>query len=718
MQEQKLAEIMEESPPPGLQQPLLQPLPQPFQEPMRLIPPEDHMGTDVDSSADLKGKEYHGYRFEWHDSSSGDSVDETDLEDRVIKTASLNEQITDMKETTSVTELHREIKEDEFEVVIAIDFGTAFTGFAFSYRKSKTKIETGHRKLKKDRVPTVVLLKSSDNTVDSVGTSAEDKYARSVILKSRKNYRLFSRFKMALYKDENLSRSSTIKDNDGKPMLALELFTLVIQYMTRLATEMVKESLLFTNREKLRIKDTIQWILTIPAIWTDNARQFMHEVFRNADIPENQLRIVLEPEAAAIYTRHLLLYKSEMAGIEKLPGGTKYILADLGGGTVDICTHEIIENDNIRELFQATGGAYGGTYVDDMFTQTLVEIFGSEVWAQFQSEHYNDILQLMRHFEKDKRNFEGTDTTETEECAITVDLPNSLIKMLKNNPVKPESTQNSSSLQEKSIEILLKELIRGSSYSDDIKVLGGDKLIIKSAIMEDYFSRSVVGIISSLTRIIEECPNDDVNTLILVEGYAESPYVTKQIQHAMGNFNVRVIIVPKPRLSVMKGAVMLGYEDRSIIQRKSRVTYGFAVARSFIEGVHPEQYKFERDGEYFCDRIFDKLIEKDQYVEYGQKFITRTSTSRRHQESKTENVHITVVTSEKCDPTYCSEEEECKEVGEIIIEPPEEGWPDENEKEMYLIVQEDIMICKVIDKTCGGKEYTTQVNFLSKSLKF
>lgn len=40
--------------------------------------------------------------------------------------------------------------------------------------------------------------------------------------------------------------------------------------------------------------------------------------------------------------------------------GTKYIVADCGGGTVDITIHEIDDQTgNINELYKATGGPHG-----------------------------------------------------------------------------------------------------------------------------------------------------------------------------------------------------------------------------------------------------------------------------------------------------------------------------------------------------------------------
>ena len=48
----------------------------------------------------------------------------------------------------------------------------------------------------------------------------------------------------------------------------------------------------------------------------------------------------------------------------------------LTGGTVDITVHEVVAGGHLKELHKASGGAWGGTQVDDAFYQFLVRLFG------------------------------------------------------------------------------------------------------------------------------------------------------------------------------------------------------------------------------------------------------------------------------------------------------------------------------------------------------
>lgn len=47
------------------------------------------------------------------------------------------------------------------------------------------------------------------------------------------------------------------------------------------------------------------------------------------------------------------------------------------GGTVDISAHEILEDDELRELHMASGGPWGGTVVDQEFEAFIENVTGT-----------------------------------------------------------------------------------------------------------------------------------------------------------------------------------------------------------------------------------------------------------------------------------------------------------------------------------------------------
>ncbi len=97
------------------------------------------------------------------------------------------------------------------------------------------------------------------------------------------------------------------------------------------------------------------------------------------------------------------------------------MVVDCGGGTVDITVHEISNKEgNLKELFKATGGAYGSIStrfyvtrhtrnvlsllaVDKSFEDLLDEMLGSELMTSFRSRRPAGFIDLMIAFESRKR---------------------------------------------------------------------------------------------------------------------------------------------------------------------------------------------------------------------------------------------------------------------------------------------------------------------------
>lgn len=89
-------------------------------------------------------------------------------------------------------------------IVAAIDFGTTFSGYAFSFRDKWAKVLTNNWQggsLLSHKAPTVLLLNSKAEFV-AFGFDAEDKYASMTETGAHKDYYLFQRFKMILHQDE------------------------------------------------------------------------------------------------------------------------------------------------------------------------------------------------------------------------------------------------------------------------------------------------------------------------------------------------------------------------------------------------------------------------------------------------------------------------------------------------------------------------------------
>ena len=222
---------------------------------------------------------------------------------------------------------------------------------------------------------------------------------------------------MALSKSAIL-RDLHIKDEMGKPLQALKVFSLSIEYLANDAIASIQTSL---SGDKLK-KSDINWVLTVPVIWSDAAKQLMREATKQAKIDMDKLAIVFEPEAASVYCQHIpVQHSKEKLDISKMPGGTQYLILDACDGTIDVTIHEVNAFGGLKEVHQASSGELGGILVDKAFEDILRELFGTNVYENFVKEATDNWLELLSIFEVKKRNMR-----EPSDNTVAIKLPSTL----------------------------------------------------------------------------------------------------------------------------------------------------------------------------------------------------------------------------------------------------------------------------------------------------
>ena len=73
------------------------------------------------------------------------------------------------------------------------------------------------------------------------------------------------------------------------------------------------------------------------------------------------------------------------------------------GGTIDITVHEILEDDKVREVKSASGGPWGGIYVDRKYHELLDQVFGKDFMNHLKCDHPSAWLSMQVDFEIKKR---------------------------------------------------------------------------------------------------------------------------------------------------------------------------------------------------------------------------------------------------------------------------------------------------------------------------
>ncbi|XP_031805606.1 heat shock 70 kDa protein 12B [Sarcophilus harrisii] len=199
-----------------------------------------------------------------------------------------------------------------FSVVVAIDFGTTSSGYAFSFTSDPESIhmmrkwEGGDPGVAHQKTPTCLLL-TPEGAFHSFGYTARD-YYHDLDPDEARDWLYFEKFKMKIHSTSDLTMKTELEAVNGKKMPALDVFAHALSFFKKHAVQELREQC-----PSLPERNAIRWVLTVPAIWKQPAKQFMREAAYLAGLvsPEDpeQLLIALEPEAASIYCRKLRLHQ-------------------------------------------------------------------------------------------------------------------------------------------------------------------------------------------------------------------------------------------------------------------------------------------------------------------------------------------------------------------------------------------------------------------------
>ncbi|XP_017277223.1 heat shock 70 kDa protein 12A isoform X5 [Kryptolebias marmoratus] len=499
-----------------------------------------------------------------------------------------------------------------FVVVVAIDFGTTSSGYAYAFTKEPECIHTmrrwegGDPGVSNQKTPTTILL-TPDRKFHSFGYAARDFY-HDLDPSESKHWLYLEKFKMKLHTTANLSIDTDIHAANGKRVKALDIFAYALAFFKEQALKELSDQTGsdFDNND-------VRWVITVPAIWKMPAKQFMREAaYKSGLVPrENpeQLIIALEPEAASIYCRKLRLHQMVDLGTQTtqngfspndnvgsgMSQGDRYVVMDCGGGTVDLTVHQIrLPEGHLKELYKASGGPYGSIGVDYEFEKLLCKIFGQDFIDQFKVKRPAAWVDLMIAFESRKR-AAAPDRTNP----LNINLPFSFIDYYKK-------------FRGHSVEHALRK-----SNVDFVKWSSQGMLRMSPDAMNTLFKPTIDHIIQHLTELFDKPEVSDIKFLFLVGGFAESSLLQQAVQNMLQGRS-RIIIPHDVGLTILKGAVLFGLDPSVIKVRRSPLTYGVGVLNRFVEGKHPPEKLLVKDGTRWCTDVFDTFISADQSVALGE----------------------------------------------------------------------------------------------------
>ncbi|CAB5355681.1 unnamed protein product [Rhizophagus irregularis] len=211
----------------------------------------------------------------------------------------------------------------DIRILVALDFGTTYSGFAYVHKENPDNIETNHTWPGREGVfktPTALLYNETYTQVKSWGDLALEEEPEFMVDDSEERSRPIELFKLHI---------SDLKENQ-KPWLPpqLDYKKAIEDYLTQM--QILIKSTLERRWPSIRFPQQVGFVLTIPAEWPNNTTGIMRECAYKAGLLNTlnsaHLEFTTEPEAAALYCLNVVKEHN-------LHPGDSFLVADCGGGT-------------------------------------------------------------------------------------------------------------------------------------------------------------------------------------------------------------------------------------------------------------------------------------------------------------------------------------------------------------------------------------------------
>ncbi|XP_054908983.1 heat shock 70 kDa protein 12B-like [Poeciliopsis prolifica] len=480
-----------------------------------------------------------------------------------------------LKKTLTRKQVLPDVKVQTDSLIIAIDFGSGFSGYAFNVKPREEGGETQIKRwsnglgLDTPKTPTCILFDEHGEFM-KFGYEAITAFNNMREEEAEKHY-FFENFKRrVLYR--NNWRIYTANRNW---MSTQKVFTEVLRFL--------KDDALKTIRPHPEVggftADDFFWVLTVPDILEDSTKELIIKSATLAglvtDDTKDKLVFVLDSEAALTWCLNLQpdgfikqnhsrdsqdqpaepaepdTSCNDPAGsqeavqftvepeetkvlLETQRDGKRFLVVDCGDKKIHFTVHDVLEGGAMKKLYNDSQDNLGGRSVDKNFKQFLREIFSNEVWHKYEKNFPLEVLKMM---------FDFTHLEQVDED-VQISCPGTLVMLAQ---------------KIKEIEAFF-DSVEGASWNNGSIRINREKL-------KTYYDESLQGITESLGEILNKDFN--IGYIVLVGGFAESQILRQHITDQFGP-QYKVLCPLRPQEVILKGAVEMRRNPKLVESQRKR----------------------------------------------------------------------------------------------------------------------------------------------------
>jgi hypothetical protein len=518
-------------------------------------------------------------------------------------------------------------------VVVAVDLGTTFTGFAYAHSSQPEQVFTNCDWPMQD-----VRYCKTRNALYYSGAPQRRLVAwgwpaqQCAIKDQRKRFgNLMCKFRELFGADRELKKDP---DDAGRILCQFNLLLenaqasvdlpsgltareVVSDYLRALGDFIVQHLKKRYGRRRICKRD-IQWCVTVPATWSDSARRQLHECMEQAElVGAGRFPLVLVPEreAAAWYSYTALADR----GLVEIHPGEKFLVADVGGRSTDVVVHERVNRTGALELREVTarsGAACGSADIDSNFLKCVHRRICC--LRELSTQHPTALPSILQWWEQTKRTFKGTPTWDL---------------------------------------VLPRKVARAWAASDGYVYHRSCYNCIHFSVEEilSCFDPVVDKILDLIAVQMAEAKA--VKVIVMVGGLSGSPYLMKRIR---GRFGCQVVRPLNPGSAVCQGAVL---RTKTIKSRILTRTYGLQLFRDFQPGDPIAHRYVNSEGKVKCLNPFVPLARRGAEMSFDACVQQTLFALDRNQQW----MLIALFSSTSADPKYTTDKK-CRREGEIVLE--------------------------------------------------
>ncbi|KAH8663252.1 hypothetical protein BGZ61DRAFT_431957 [Ilyonectria robusta] len=281
----------------------------------------------------------------------------------------------------------------EDKLIIALDFGTTYSGIAYCFANDRDCIPIsvdnwpGAESLDAPKIPTQIRYDKNDPEQFDWGATVSNRSDGVVGVK--------------LLLDPTQERPSYLRSVNIKKELK-NLPKSPVQITADFIGAIYKHGL--SEISKRFSKDYVdrcnkEHVLSVPAVWSDAAKNATLQAAELAGL--SPIHLIKEPEAAALWTAKKM--------DRRLERNDSFVVCDAGGGTVDLISYQVeaaLPRLQVKELVPGTGGMAGSLGLNKRFADAVNDLVGDEQWPELKKS--KAFFLANKQFDREiKKSFQG-----------------------------------------------------------------------------------------------------------------------------------------------------------------------------------------------------------------------------------------------------------------------------------------------------------------------